>query len=67
MVIIYRYSELTSRRIKIFTKLEKGKITSVIFTDFPKPFKSSLIGFSRNFFTTYEKLSEKSQTKNKRK
>ena len=65
MVIIYRYSELTSRRIKIFTKLGKGKITSVIFTDFSKPFKSELIVFSRNIFTPYERLSGKSQTKNK--
>ena len=65
MVIIYRYSELTSRRIKIFTKLDKGKITSVISTDFSKPFKSQLISFSRNLFTIYERLFEKSQTKNK--
>ena len=37
MVIIYLYSELTSRRIKILTKLGKEKMTSVILTDFSKP------------------------------
>ena len=36
MIIIYRYSELTSRRIKVLTKIGKGQITSVIFTDFLK-------------------------------
>ena len=40
MVIIYHYSELTPRRIKIHTKIGKRKITSVIFTDFLKPTES---------------------------
>ena len=37
MVMIYRYSELTSRRIKILTKQDKEKITSVIFMYFLEP------------------------------
>ena len=49
MVIIYRYSELTSRRIKIFTKLGKGKITSVVFTDFRNPLNHNL-SFSQETF-----------------
>ena len=42
MVIIYRYSELTSRRIKILTKQNKEKITSVIFLYLLEQFNHNL-------------------------
>ena len=42
MVIIYRYSELTSRVIKILTKQNKEKITSVIFLYLLEQFNHNL-------------------------
>ena len=42
MVIIYRYSELSSRRIKILTKQNKEKITSVMFLYLLEQFNHNL-------------------------
>ena len=42
MVIIYRYSELTSRVIKILIKQNKEKITSVIFLYLLEQFNHNL-------------------------
>ena len=42
MVIIYHYSELTSRRIKILTKQNKEKITSVMFLYLLEQFNHNL-------------------------